>query len=285
MSKLTTALAVAALSTGTAAAFADLKDVDRTIKREPAYETKSPRYALLVFGPEAKDRVWLVHDGRTLYVDRHGDGDLTRADSKVTVDPHTPENRKQYPETSLRFTVGDLAAGGRLHKNVKVTAIDLATLFKDGDSQWFLSRPEAKAALAADKHALFYNVWVEVDWPGLTGRGIGGRVIQITALTDSEGALLFAPRPADAPIMWFGGPLEITFDAPPEGPLPSIALDKETDLNLVVGTKGKGAGTLTATCYEGVVPGSVIVSADVTFPAAKPGQPPVRKRYELKERC
>jgi hypothetical protein len=47
----------------------DLTKVDRTIVKEPSYKSK-PKYCLLVFGPEAKTRVWLVQDGDTLYVDR-----------------------------------------------------------------------------------------------------------------------------------------------------------------------------------------------------------------------
>ena len=55
---------------------ADLTKIDRTIAKEPAYKAK-PKYCLLVFGPEAKTRVWLVMDGDVLYVDRNGNGDLT----------------------------------------------------------------------------------------------------------------------------------------------------------------------------------------------------------------
>ena len=36
----------------------DLAKIDRHIKKEPAYQGK-PKYCLLVFGPEAKHRVWL----------------------------------------------------------------------------------------------------------------------------------------------------------------------------------------------------------------------------------
>jgi hypothetical protein len=61
---------------------ADLTKIDRTIAKEPAYATK-PKYCLLVFGPEAKTRVWLVMDGAFLYVDRNGNGDLTEPDEKV----------------------------------------------------------------------------------------------------------------------------------------------------------------------------------------------------------
>jgi len=56
---------------------ADLTKIDRSIGKEPRYQTKAPKYCLLVFGPEAKYRVWLVLDGNTLYVDRNGKGDLT----------------------------------------------------------------------------------------------------------------------------------------------------------------------------------------------------------------
>src|SRR5260370_39867195 len=65
-----------------AASAADLAKVDRTIKKEPAYQAK-PKYCLLVFGPEAKHRVWLVLDGDTLYVDKNGNGDLTEAGKRI----------------------------------------------------------------------------------------------------------------------------------------------------------------------------------------------------------
>src|SRR5262249_7325319 len=60
----------------------DLTKIDRSIKKEPAYRGK-PKYCLLVFGPQAQTRVWLVLDGQTLYVDRKGDGDLTAAGNRV----------------------------------------------------------------------------------------------------------------------------------------------------------------------------------------------------------
>jgi hypothetical protein len=55
---------------------ADLTRIDRTIAKQPVYQSK-PKYGLLVFGPEAKERFWLVLDGETLYADRNGNGDLT----------------------------------------------------------------------------------------------------------------------------------------------------------------------------------------------------------------
>ncbi len=60
----------------------DLTKIERTIAKEPVYKSK-PRYCLLVFGPEAKTRVWLVRDGDVLYVDRNGNGDLTEVGERV----------------------------------------------------------------------------------------------------------------------------------------------------------------------------------------------------------
>ena len=56
--------------------------VDRAIGKQPSYRT-TPRYCLLLFGPEGKSRVWLVLDGDTLYVDKNGNGDLTEPGEAV----------------------------------------------------------------------------------------------------------------------------------------------------------------------------------------------------------
>ncbi len=66
----------------------DLTKIERKILKEPAYQTKKQEYCLLVFGPEAKLRVWLVLDGNTLYVDRNGNGDLTDAGERVAIGMH-----------------------------------------------------------------------------------------------------------------------------------------------------------------------------------------------------
>jgi len=67
----------------------DLSKIDRSIAKEPAYWNR-PKYCLLVFGTEAKFRVWLVLDGDVLYVDRNGNGDLTEQDDRVV--PEKPDN-------------------------------------------------------------------------------------------------------------------------------------------------------------------------------------------------
>lgn len=70
---------------------ADLSAIKRVIVKEPAYQGK-PRYCMLVFGPEANTRIWIVRDDRHLYVDRLGAGDLTAAGVKVDADPNRIAN-------------------------------------------------------------------------------------------------------------------------------------------------------------------------------------------------
>ncbi len=65
----------------------DLAKIDRSVPTEPDYKSK-PQYCLLLLGPEAKTRIWLVLDGDTLYVDRNGRGSWIEADKKRDAD-HT----------------------------------------------------------------------------------------------------------------------------------------------------------------------------------------------------
>ncbi|HMC65115.1 MAG TPA: hypothetical protein VKI65_09250 [Gemmataceae bacterium] len=101
---------------GPAGAAVDLSKIDRTVPKEPAYQSKSPRYCLLVFGPEALTRVWLVLDGDRLYVDRNGDGDLTQEDEHVAVS-YTKDNEGQ----SAQIEVGKIAAKAGVPPNTQLT--------------------------------------------------------------------------------------------------------------------------------------------------------------------
>ena len=88
---------------------ADLAKIERKIAKEPAYQTKTPKYCLLVFGLDAKMRVWLVQDGDSLYVDRDGNGDLTgdgnssRSSSKATA---TAPSRSATSRSTVSHTRG-----------------------------------------------------------------------------------------------------------------------------------------------------------------------------------
>src|SRR5713226_9808185 len=73
-------------SQGAAEKTVDLTKIERKILSEPEYVAKKQQYCLLVFGPEAKHRVWLVHDADILYVDRNGDGKLNQIGERLVGD-------------------------------------------------------------------------------------------------------------------------------------------------------------------------------------------------------
>ncbi|MCI0333157.1 MAG: hypothetical protein L0228_08040 [Planctomycetes bacterium] len=110
---------------------ADLAEIDRTIAKEPAYTSK-PKYCLLVFGPQAKGRVWLVQDGDVLYVDGNGNGDLTeldertkghRPDEKTTAfgvaELSLPDDKSQYKH--FRLQMYRYVAEGRVISSIDMT--------------------------------------------------------------------------------------------------------------------------------------------------------------------
>ncbi len=254
-----------ALSSVTTAAV-DLAKIERRIAREPVYRSK-PRYCLLVLGPEAKTRVWLVQDGATLYVDRNGNGDLTEADEKVTA-----EKSEDTEEGVYTFKAGDLPDGSRLHKALTLSVMKLDHLAEREE--------DVKALLKKDPKARGYRLLLEVEMPGRKGTGTGGRVQHRSSIVDSTGVLQFAERPEDAPILHFGGPWQVTLFGKHQ-----LTIDRETDIYLGVGSRGVGSGAFTWIDYENVIPTEKYPTLEVVYPPKQPGDAPLREHYELKQRC
>jgi len=255
-------------------AVAGTPKIDRTLKKEPAYKTKDPKYGLLVFGREGKDRVWLVRDGDTLYVDRNGNGDLTEPGEKVVAEK---KPGRDPAEDGYSFDVGDVTVGGRTHKALAVYFNPLKA-YADGSLG---KRPDVQAVLAKDPKALATTVRVDVEVPGLKGGGLGGRCSFSAGLIDLGGVLQFAAKPADAPAVRVGGPLQVSF----YGELPTLRVGRGAELVLVVGTPGVGPGTFAMLDYVDTVPEADKPVADVTLPPAKPGAPPLKEKWVIQGRC
>lgn len=270
-SRLITAFIVVALGQSSVVA-GDLDKLDRAIAKEPAYQGK-PKYGLLVFDRAGKERVWLVQDGSTLYVDRQGNGDLTDPKNKVAA----KKNEEGGGDAELTFEVGDVTVGGRTHKELKVY---LTPLKSYADSS-LGKLPETKAALVKNPDAMVASLSLDVEVPGMKGGGSGGRVLFIAGPRDLAGLLRFADAPAKAPVIHLGGPLHVTFRT--EGP--KMRIGRDADVIVVVGTRGIGPGTLAVIGYEDTIPTSANPTAEVTFKPAKDGDAPIKKKLELKERC
>ncbi|MCA9146441.1 MAG: hypothetical protein KDB05_26850 [Planctomycetales bacterium] len=246
----------------------DLTTIDRKVLREPAYDA-TPKFCLLVFGPEAQTRVWLVLDGDSLYVDRNGNGDLTedgeRVASKNTEDGDADTD-------NLLFEVGDIRAGNLTHKNLYVGVRRIAHLADQFE--------QIKELLMVNPQARGYSLGVDVEMSGWKGAGIDGRIEQTATVGDANGLLMFADQPEDAPIVHFGGPWQVALFSPQ-----NLTVGRSGDVVLGVGTPGLGAGTTAYVGYQGVVPGNVFPTLEITFPPARVGGTPVTEHYELKERC
>jgi hypothetical protein len=247
---------------------ADLSKVDRTIKKEPAYKGK-PRYCLLVFGPEAETRVWLVLDGDTLFVDRNGNGDLTEEGKRIAA-PALRPGANPFCTRERSIQAGTVSVGGLTHTDLVVGQMEFRRAMpgwqEDMDSVW-RQAPDG----------VVYEVSVKLD-PRCYGRfgGATGRRVKHLAFVDRNGWLAFADRPQGAPVIHFGGPL--TLHVRPgeklqrgEGPEP---------VNLWLGAPGSGPGTFAIMWYD-LVPPDVHPVLDVRFSAKQP----VTRRYVLKQRC
>jgi hypothetical protein len=252
---------------------ADLTKIERKIAKEPTYKT-TPSYALLVFGPEAKDKVWLVRDGDTLHVDKNANGDLTDAGEAVAKNPPRKGSEDSLGAT---FDVGDLSLGGKMHKGLIVYANPLST-YADGSAS---KRPAIAAALKKDPKDFVYSLRCDVEVPGIKGGGLDGRLSFAAGWLDLGGPLMFAEKVGQAPIIHLGGPLEVTF----YGERATLRVGRGGELMLVVGSPGLGAGTLAMLNYDDTIPKTAFPKAEITFSAKEPSDKPMKELFELKERC
>jgi hypothetical protein len=105
----------------------DYTKTDRRLAKEPAYASKSPKYALLLFGREAKLRVWIVLDGDVVYLDRNGDGDLTAKGARFAktsdctgIEIADPDGKTRYVSTGLGVYPDGTGPRGHLMVSVNI---------------------------------------------------------------------------------------------------------------------------------------------------------------------
>jgi hypothetical protein len=268
-------LSVLALVLASASAWgADLTKIDRTPPREPAYRN-APRYCLLVFGPEAKIRVWLVHDGDAVYIDRNGNGDLTEKDERVplprffkSIDPSYLEQRE--------VALGDVREGELTH-----TRLSLSEYRPNPDAVVLPAHPLREQMRSFGRQSpgvAVHTLTVAVERRPKKGDRvrIAGRYWQ-RAGQDADGFLQFAVRPADAPIVPFNGPLRM-------GLLCDQALkrgEKPGDLFASVGTPGVGRGTFAHVELTGLILEDEHPVAEIEFPPAASGKEGMRRKVTL----
>jgi hypothetical protein len=277
-------LAALLLLSASPAPAADLTTIDRTIAKEPAYQTKTPKYCMLVFGPEAKDRVWIVLDGDTLYVDKNGNGDLTEEDEGLKAPAFEASTHPAHArERSIK--VGDIAIAGLTHTGLTVSQTEYRRKV-DVSKGVGASTPEEwqeylDSIWRQVPDGLIYMVSINLDpnCYGLFEDTKDQRVLHF-AWIDRHGQLAFADRRKDAPIIHFGGPLTLRHH-----PAEKLRRGNEPEkITLCLGTPGLRPGSFVTMSYD-LVPNDVYPTVEVQFPAKEPGKPTVTSKYVLKERC
>jgi RNA polymerase sigma factor (sigma-70 family) len=255
----------------------DLTKVDRTIRKEPVYAGK-PRYALLVLGAKAEQRMWLVIDtkAQTLYVDRNGNGDLTEKGERVAV-------AKIDENEFLQFDAGAILDDGGKVKHSELIVY-----------QYF-----------ARQYGRLVNTVCVMDVGG-GGQGNSG-----------ENNCSFADSPKDAPIVHIGGPLTLRahsvwveydrgtgrkqklvsesgglIDLPEESnkgrevPYLLKAGERVSKIHAQVGTLGLGQGTFAALSVEqGSFNPKLHPRVEIAIPSRADANKLVTAEFILKERC
>jgi hypothetical protein len=233
--------------------------VDRTIKREPPYRFR-PQYCLLVFGPEAKTRVWLVFHGDVVYVDRNSSGDLTEEGKRVTANVTELTTLGIAFHQQRHYWIGKIVeSNGR----TRHTRLQLTQFVPKKD---FTGVSKANAGIQAEISKDRERLWVS-----------------LSGLQDDElrehGGLTFANRPKDAPIFHLHGPL--TFG------LWSASLTRgsaASELRVTLGTAGLVQDAWAYRDYQGI-PDHLHPVAIVTFPNADPKGSPIPVKTVLDQRC
>jgi hypothetical protein len=244
---------------------ADLSWIDRAIAKEPTYQTQEPRYCLLVFGPEAKFRAWLVQDGDVLYVDRNGNGDLTEEGERV--------GKKQGDAGNRQWKVGDLTDGELKHTIHYVMEMPV-TEASVGDAREF--------ARIKGKHGRAVNTWIGVgaERPASDDRPLP-RHIEYVVNGDGTGYLAFSDRPQDAPVVHLNGPWTLGLQDIKQ----RLVAGRKSKLQLGVGTPGRGAGTFAFVLYPDTIPADAYPVGEFTFPPRESGGPALTQAVTFKERC
>jgi len=238
---------------------ADEVKFDRSIKKEPTYQSNDPRYCLLAFGSEGNTSVWVVFDSVPdplkpgdekdyLYVDRNGNGDLTEPGKRVPAIIHKQKvvvsfGKGFYEETLLEFDVGAVGNGKDKYDGLKVWV------------SWY--RGKERPCRVSFKNEKAY------------------------AREESVSEVIFSKKRQDAPILRFDGQLTMRFAL---GKTPTFSVDQECKIEAEIGSNGRGPDSFVSMRYD-AFPKDRHPIAEIEWPNREAGKPPIKQTVELDQHC
>jgi hypothetical protein len=223
-----------------------LQNVDRVIPKEPKYVGKRPLYGLLVFGPTAQKRIWIVLDQSkpgaalydVLYVDLNANGDLTEQTERFVGNAEGNDIRFRLPDLNDPVT-------GAVH--TRFTAR--------------VSSPPAP------------TIMLSLTWKGRLKMGGG------YPQDPENGYMRLGDKAANAPLMWANGESPFRFQRWYGGKLP---IGGEEDFKVFIGQPGAGANAFWA-FQEHFLPEPEGVKATLIYHDVADKER--RAVFLLKERC
>ena len=235
----------------------DLAKIDRSLRKEPTYESKHPQYCLLVFGPQAKTRVWVVLDEDFLYLDRNGNGELTDPGERIAA--REVYRNREDPEVEVKRT---------FERNCW-KAGEEPVLTCGPEVQWFYI---LQLVPRADWHdQTWVKFWQETPFDLAVTTKTGGA---------QRAQLRFATSPQEAPILHFDGPRRFVLSD--KAGQPRFRPGESCGLFVVLHTQGLNGNVRTE---SDAAPENVHPVAEIEFSTGRPGADPIRVRVELKGRC
>jgi hypothetical protein len=242
----------------------DLGKIDRTIVKEPRYANE-PHYALIVFGPRAEHRSWLVMDGdEVLYFDRNGNGDLSEPEDRIAQDVEASKKTRM--------------AEGSTHSGMNVFPLGTVAGVPLNFHYWvrrrgFVPADEWQRKIMREREA---NNWENGTLWRIAADG-----------RRAQNPILLAARPAEAQITHLDGPLTFALKWGERQELQPWP--KRTVFDVHIGTPALRARNCTYDLFSPLtdteVPRDVHPTAVFEFPPRSPGSPPVVRTVELDLRC
>lgn len=233
-------------------AIGDEVGINREIVREPEYTSK-PRYCMLLLGEKAKAPVWIVQDGKKLYVDQNANRDLTDDGG-----PILPTNVRE---------IGAPTVTKRQFEKPKVTG-------RKWDGDYLLDEiTPADGSRHSKFRLLRWNYGEPEDGYGLSLR-LNGEIPMYAGWTP-----IWAESPAAASVIHFGGMVQ-----PKLLRMDDFVVDSGARrLSIAFVNYGHGPGAHSRLSMF-ALPESVIPIAHIEWPVA-PGAKRLVTTHPLNERC